>query len=416
MPVGRSKGNAKKAAPKAKTAKKTVVKNAASKKSGTKGAKASPAAGKSVAKAKPQAKKTRIGVFFGGRSSEHEVSLVSAKAVMNAIDRKKYEVVPVGITKDGNLKYLAGSNEPAEILKKGHYAIFVAQPNIDCNLWIMDNEKGAIIDALAIDLAFPVLHGPYGEDGKIQGMFEMAGIPYVGSDVLGSACGMDKTIMKNLFVNHNLPTPNYAYFTRHDFKENRAIILETIKNAIKAPYFVKPANLGSSVGISKVPKFAGIEKAIAKALEYDYKVIVEEGVDAREIEVAIVGNFEFHAAEPGEIVPAAEFYDYDDKYKNGKTKFHIPAKLSKEKLEQAKELAVAAYEAVCARGFARVDLFLDKKSGEFMVNEINTIPGFTSISMFPKMFESQGLSYAELVDVLIGYAVEMHETKKALKV
>ncbi len=360
--------------------------------------------------------KTNIGIFFGGRSSEHEVSLISAKSIIDAIDRKKYNIIPVGINKNGNFFYLEGSMEPSEIINHGKPALFVAQPNINYNLWILDNEENAVVDAFNIDIAFPVLHGPYGEDGKIQGLFEMANIPYVGSDVLGSACGMDKAIMKNLFTNHNLPTANYAYFTKFDFEHSKSTILDTIRAAIKPPFFVKPANLGSSVGISKVEKFAGLTKAIEKALKYDYKIIVEEGINAREIEVGVIGNFDFIAAEPGEVIPNADFYDYDDKYKNGKTKFVIPAKLPKEKIEEIKEMAVTAYESVGAKGFARVDLFLEKGTDMVYVNEINTIPGFTAISMFPKMFEKSGVKYSDLVDTLIGYAVELHELKKTLVV
>jgi len=401
-------------------AKKTAAKKPAAKKTAVKKTTAKSSAVKSPAK-KPAAKKhvhpkTNIGIFFGGRSSEHEVSLISAKSIIDAIDRKKYNVIPIGINKNGNFFYLEGSMEPSEIINHGKPALFVAQPNVNYNLWILDNEENAVVDAFNIDIAFPVLHGPYGEDGKIQGLFEMANIPYVGSDVLGSACGMDKAIMKNLFVNHNLPTANYAYFTKFDFENSKSTILDTIRAAIKPPYFVKPANLGSSVGISKVEKFAGLTKAIEKALKYDYKIIVEEGINAREIEVGVIGNFDFIAAEPGEVIPAADFYDYDDKYKNGKTKFVIPAKLSKEKIEEIKEMAVTAYESVGAKGFARVDLFLEKGTDMVYVNEINTIPGFTAISMFPKMFEKSGVKYSDLVDTLIAYATELHDLKKTLVV
>lgn len=273
--------------------------------------------------------KLTVGVFFGGRSSEHEVSLVSAKSILNAINRKNYNVIPIGITKDGNFKYLKNSEEPAEIIKKGNTAIFIPQPKFEQNLWIMNDKNNEIEDILKIDIAFPVLHGPYGEDGKIQGLFEMANIAYVGSDVLGSACGMDKTVMKNLFVSQSLPTPNYMYFESVDFEKHSESIISTIKEIIPAPWFVKPANLGSSVGISKVEKPAGLKKAINEALKYDYKVIVEQGINAREIEVAIMGNFDLEIASPGEVIPKAAFYDYNDKYKNGKAEFEIPVKLLK---------------------------------------------------------------------------------------
>lgn len=360
--------------------------------------------------------KINLGVFFGGRSSEHEVSLVSAKSIIESIDTKKYNVVPVGITKQGNFVYLKGSMEPAEIVKKGVHAVFIAQPGVSHNLWIIDERKEGEVEALSIDIAFPVLHGPFGEDGKVQALFEMAGIPYVGSEVLGSACAMDKIAMKNLFMAYELPIVNFAHFTAHDYKSDRKAILDSIKKSMEPPYFVKPANLGSSVGITKVKKASDLAAAIETALAYDYKVIVEQGHDVREIEVAIMGNFELMVAEPGEVMPAADFYDYKDKYKNGKAKFAIPAKLPKKTLDKVKDIAIAAYRAVDAKGFSRVDLFVDKKTGEIFVNEINTIPGFTSISMFPKMFEASGVSYKKIVSHLLDYAVELFDYKCGLKV
>lgn len=366
---------------------------------------------------KPAGKeKINIGVFFGGRSSEHEVSLISAKSIIAAIDTKKYNIIPVGITKQGNFVYLKGSMEPAEIIKKGVHAVFISQPNVSHNLWIIDEKEEGAIEALHIDIAFPVLHGPFGEDGKTQALFEMAEIPYVGAEVLGSACAMDKIAMKNLFMAYELPIVNFAHFTAHDYLNDKKEILGAVKKSLEPPYFVKPANLGSSVGITKVDKASGLEAAIEKALQYDYKVIVEQGHKVREIEVAIMGNFELMVAEPGEVLPAADFYDYNDKYKNGKARFNIPAKLPKKKLDEAKDLAIAAYRAVDAKGFSRVDLFLDEKSGEFLVNEINTIPGFTSISMFPKMFEASGVSYKQIVEHLIDYAIELFDYKCRLKV
>ncbi|EKD69719.1 MAG: hypothetical protein ACD_47C00024G0006 [uncultured bacterium] len=360
--------------------------------------------------------KINLGVFFGGRSSEHEVSLVSAKSIIDSIDTKKYNIIPIGITKHGNFVYLKGSTDPAEIVKKGVHAVFIAQPGVSHNLWIIDENKEGEIEALSIDIAFPVLHGPFGEDGKIQALFEMAEIPYVGSDVLGSACAMDKVAMKNLFMAYELPIVNFAHFTVHDYKTDKKAILDSIKKALAPPYFVKPANLGSSVGITKVSKNSALEAAIETALSYDYKVIVEQGHEVREIEVAIMGNFELMVAEPGEVMPDADFYDYNDKYKSGKAKFSIPAKLPKKTLEEVKELAIDAYRAVDAKGFSRVDMFVDKKTGEIFVNEINTIPGFTSISMFPKMFEASGVSYKKIVGHLLDYAVELFDYKCRLKV
>lgn len=359
--------------------------------------------------------KINLGVFFGGRSSEHEVSLVSAKAIIEAIDKDKYNVIPVGITKDGNMVYLKDSFDPAEIIKNGVHAIFVAQPDVSHNLWIIDENNISGIEVISIEIAFPVLHGPFGEDGKIQALFEMAAIPYVGSEVLGSAVAMDKSIMKNLFISHNLPVVNFVYFNAFDYNNGKKQIINTIKNSLQLPYFVKPANLGSSVGITKVVKAAALEPAIETAMQYDNKIIVEQGHDVREIEVAVMGNFELEVAEPGEVIPAADFYDYNDKYKAGKARFDIPAKLPKKQLFDIKQLAVEAYQAVDAKGFARVDMFVDKKTQEIYVNEINTIPGFTPISMFPKMFEASAVSYRQIVEKLIKYAIELFEAKCALK-
>lgn len=360
--------------------------------------------------------KISVGVFFGGRSSEHEVSLVSAKAIMDSMDRKKYDIVPVGITKKGDFKYLSGSTEPSEILAKGAAALFVAQPGVKSNLWIMGRGEGTVVGTRRIDVAFPALHGPYGEDGKIQGLFEMAGIPYVGSGVLGSSCGMDKIVMKRLFEAAGLPVSPWTFFEKHEFEAGKKSILARIKKELKPPFFVKPANLGSSVGITKVGDPSKLPAAIATALKYDYRVVVEQGVDAREIEVAIMGNFELEVAEPGEVIPYAEFYDYKDKYSTGKSKFEIPARLPRALSEKIKKAAADAYRAVCARGFSRVDVFLEKSGKGIFVNEINTIPGFTSISMFPKMFMHSGLSFGQIVGRLIDYSLEMGEARNGLKV
>ena len=413
------KENSKKAVTKSKAKAEPVAKSAAKKNAVKKASKINECHehGCSCSSHPPKKmQKINIGVFFGGRSSEHEVSLVSAKSIIDALDRKKYNIIPVGINKNGNFVYLEGSYEPEEIMKKGTHAIFISQPNINYNLWVMDKKQESVIDLLSIDLAIPVLHGPYGEDGKIQALFEMADIPYVGSDVLGSACGMDKIAMKNLFISYDLPIVNFAHFTFHDYMSDKKAILDSIKKSLVPPFFVKPANLGSSVGISRVTKVSDLNGAIENALKYDYKVVVEQGMDVREIEVAIMGNFDLMIADPGEVLPAAEFYDYDDKYKNGKTKFEIPAKLSKKQAEEIKELAVAAYRAIDAKGFARVDLFIDKKTGEAFVNEINTIPGFTSISMFPKMFEKSGVSYNEILEHLIDFAIEIYDYKCGLEI
>jgi len=364
---------------------------------------------------KKRGEKLNVGVFFGGRSSEHEVSLISAKAIMDSMDKKKYEIIPVGITKSGNFTYLSGSMEPADIIEKGDPAVFIAQPNIKYNLWIMNNE-GLVAGTKRIDIAFPALHGPYGEDGKIQGLFEMACIPYVGSGVLGSACGMDKVVMKRLFEAAGLPVVGWLFFEKSEFENDEKKAIAKVKKTLSPPYFVKPANLGSSVGITKVSDPSGLSSAIREALKYDYRVVIEQGVDAREIEVAIMGNFDLTVAEPGEVIPFAEFYDYKDKYSDGKSKFEIPVRLPRATIVKIKNAAAAAYRSVCARGFSRVDLFMERSGGKIFLNEINTIPGFTSISMFPKMFMQSGLSFARIVEKLIDYSLELDGIKKGLKV
>ncbi len=317
--------------------------------------------------------KLRVAVIYGGRSGEHEVSVRSARSVLAAIDRSKYEVLEFFITPEGKW-------QPRPILP----------------------EPGANPD---IDVVFPVLHGTFGEDGTVQGLLELADLPYVGAGVLGSAAGMDKEVTKRLCRERGLPVVEFLVMRRGE------LVPERVLDELGLPVFVKPANLGSSVGVSKVKNPAELLPALQLAAQYDRKVIVERAVDAREIECAVLGNECPEASLPCEIVPSREFYDYEDKYVLNQTQFRIPAELPTEQLEKVRRLAIAAYQAVECEGMARVDFLLDRRSGELFVNEVNTIPGFTEISMYPRMWEASGLSYPRLIDRLIELALERHQSK-----
>ncbi len=310
-------------------------------------------------------KKLKIGIIFGGRSAEHEVSLESAKSILAAIDRKKYDVVKVLLPKSGPVDF-------AKLLKQ------------------------------KFDVVFPVLHGPFGEDGTIQGLLKLAGIPFVGPDVLGSAIGMDKDLTKRLLKEAGVPVAKFLTYTKGRLAEKD---FASVKKILKTPFFVKPANLGSSVGISKVRSTEEFKKAIAEAFTYDHKIIIEENIVGREIECSVLGNEEVLASLPGEVIPQADFYSYDAKYldENGAL-FEVPAKLSKAQITKIKKLAIQTFQVLCCEGMARVDFFL-KKNGELLVNEINTIPGFTPISMYPKLWEASGLTYSKLIDILITLAL-----------
>jgi D-alanine-D-alanine ligase len=324
-------------------------------------------------------KKIRVGLIRGGRSGEHEVSLRSAESILNAIDRSKYDVVPITISHEGKWEPFAISPEPS------------ATP--------------------AVDVLFPIVHGTYGEDGTIQGLFELANLPYVGAGVLGSAVAMDKDVMKRVLRDAGLPIVPYWSVLRsglHSF-------LESQMNGLPYPVFVKPANLGSSVGITKAHSPEELPGALQTAAEYDRKIVVERGVDAREIELSVLGNADPVVSTPGEIIPSREFYDYNAKYVDNDSRLLIPAPLSESQVQEAQRLAIAAFKALECSGMARVDLFLDRTSGKFFVNEINTLPGFTSISMYPKMWEASGLSYPDLIDRLITLAIERHAEKKTLR-
>jgi D-alanine-D-alanine ligase len=340
--------------------------------------------------------KLRVGLLFGGRSEEHEISIMSARSVYAMADKEKYEIIPYAISKKG---YWLDSRESREILLNEEL-FRVPEAN--------DKITTSLIPFLKteLDLVFPILHGPYGEDGRLQGMLEMFDIPYVGAGVVSSAAGMDKEIMKNLFSFHNIPQGKYRVIYTHQLSKGYDSLIDDINENIGWPCFVKPANLGSSIGISKVNNSGKLKEALEEALKYDYKAIIEEYIKGREVECSVLGNEEIMASLPGEIKPKHEFYDYEAKYKDESTELIIPANLKDEIVDRIKELAIQAFKAIDGRGFARVDFFIREKDEEVLVNEINTIPGFTRYSMYPKLWEVSGLKYSKLIDRLIELALE----------
>ncbi len=363
-------------------------------------------------------KRIRVGIVFGGKSGEHEVSINSAKSVMAALDPNQYEVVPIGIDKQGRwavgegvIRQLeAGARQEllggSVLAGAGHELVPVAE-----------TETGVVPKEVTqeIDVVFPVLHGSFGEDGTIQGMFEMLGLPYVGAGVLSSAVSMDKVFMKRAFAAVGLPQVAYTSYLRSAWKRDPDGIIADVEAKIGYPCFVKPANLGSSVGISKAKDRASLERAFALACRYDRKVIVEQGLDVRECEVAVLGNEEPIASVPGEVTPSNEFYDYQAKYLDGNSVLTIPAKLPDDIVAEIRELAVKAFQAVDGSGLGRVDFFIEKGTNKVYVNEINTMPGFTQYSMYPKLWEATGISYPELIDRLIQLALERYQDRQQIE-
>lgn len=365
-------------------------------------------------------KKLRIGVIFGGRSGEHEVSFRSAHSVINAIDKSKYEVVPIAITKEGN--WLAPAAAARLLSKKTQRLL---PPNTFGNetedvTIVGDPSRAGLVrldsdgQTERLDVIFPVLHGTYGEDGTLQGLLEMAAIPFVGCGTLASACGMDKSIMKALFKDAGLPICRYTSFLRSEWEGNREKIVRRVSRQLGFPCFVKPANLGSSVGVSKATDKTSFVKAVELAARYDRKIIVEELVEGRELECAVMGNDQPRASLPGEYVvhtEAARFLDYTEKYSStGNVEFVVPAEVSKAVTNKIQAMAVKAYQAIDASGLSRVDFFL-KKDGELLVNEINTLPGLTDVSGFPKMWEASGIPFPQVIDQLIELAIERHRER-----
>ena len=355
-------------------------------------------------------KKLRVGVIFGGRSGEHEVSLRSARAIVEAIDRKKFDAVPIAITKEG--KWLAPANS-AQLLPDAVHSL------LPSNTHTATAEIELLGDSSQLDVIFPALHGPFGEDGTLQGLLEMADVPYVGCGVLASACGMDKVTMKSLFVEAGLPICKHIWFLRSQWQSNPAKVIRKVTNDIGLPCFVKPANLGSSVGVSRATDKESLRKAIDLAAEYDRKIIVEEELVAREIECAVLGNDEPKASLPGEYVvrdEKARFLDYTEKYANtGNVSFVVPAPLSKSMTAKIQRMAIRAFQSVDGSGLARVDFFLPRNGGELVVNELNTMPGLTEVSGYPKMWEASGISFARLLETLIDLAFERHREKALTK-
>jgi D-alanine-D-alanine ligase len=354
-----------------------------------------------------------VGVLFGGRSGEHEVSLASAQSIMNAMDKTKYEIVPIGITKSG--QWLVGGQVHQQLLAAaaGQPVLEAGRPQPSPEPLITENVLALPISPTGpLDVVFPVLHGPLGEDGAIQGFLELVGVPYVGAGVVGSAAGMDKAVCKDIFRAHGLPIVLHRVFLRKEWQSNPAAVITECEAAMPYPMFVKPANLGSSVGVHKAKDRAGLQAGLNDAVRYDRKLIVEQGLEAREIEVSVLGNDEPMASVPGEIIPSREFYSYAAKYIDNSSGLIIPAPLSQEHTELIQQLAIMAFKALDCAGLARCDFLLEKATGEVFINELNTMPGFTSISMYPKLWEASGLSYRQLIDRLIDLALERHGDKQ----
>lgn len=370
-------------------------------------------------------KKLRVGVIFGGRSGEHEVSIRSARAIIESIDRKKFDLVPIAITKEG--KWLPPANSaqllPASVqpllatsATTGDVAL-LGDPSHKGLISLNGNSQPTVAEKL--DVVFPALHGTYGEDGTLQGLLEMADMPYVGCGVLASSCGMDKVTMKSLFVQAGLPICKHVWFLRSQWRRDPAKIIRTVIREIHLPCFVKPANLGSSVGVSRATDKQSLTTAIDLAAEYDRKIIVEEEVVAREIECAVLGNDEPKASLPGEYViydEAARFLDYTEKYSStGNVNFVVPAPLTKAITTRIQKMAIRAFQSVDGSGLARVDFFLTRDGGELIINELNTMPGLTEVSGYPKMWEASGLPFARLLETLIDLAFERHRDKSLTK-
>jgi D-alanine-D-alanine ligase len=384
-------------------------------------------------------KRLRIGVIYGGRSGEHEVSVASAASVMAHLDRARYEPVPIRIDKDGRWSIAdrpppaisaaetieQARLEAARPARHGREAYLMPRPGDETILTIERPAVGAarqsegdqaIVTGLGLDVIFPVLHGPYGEDGTVQGLLELANVPYVGAGVLASAVGMDKAVTKVLFAARGLPMAEYAVVTSREWRTDRAGVAATVAERLGFPMFVKPANLGSSVGISKAKTPAGLEQAVDVAAEFDRKIVIEAAVpQAREIECAVLGNDEPAVSVPGEIIPAGEFYDYEAKYLDDRSSLLIPAPVSKEQAAELQRMAREAFLAIDGAGMARVDFLMARESGAIYVNEVNTIPGFTTISMYAKLWAASGVTYAELLDRLIQLALERHLEKQQLR-
>jgi D-alanine-D-alanine ligase len=381
-------------------------------------------------------KRLRVGVIYGGRSGEHEVSLASAAAVFANLDRQRYEPIAIRIEKDG--RWVLADRPPtapsaADVilqaqsdgtrLRGGKEVFLPARPGDD-TLLVVDRHKDRdesdveirTLTALTLDVVFPVLHGPYGEDGSVQGLLQLAGVPFVGCGVLASAVSMDKAVMKSLFAARGLRVSPWIALSRREWIERPQAVRDRVAGALSYPLFVKPANLGSSVGVSKVHDRSELDAAMSTAAEFDHKIVVETAVEhAREIECGVLGNDAPEASRPGEIVPSNEFYDYDAKYVSGRSRWIIPAEIEEAVALEVQRQSVVAFQAVEGAGMARVDFLLNGQTGELFINEVNTIPGFTTISMFPRMWGASGLDYPALVDRLIALAIERQADAQTLR-
>lgn len=364
--------------------------------------------------------KIKVGLIFGGRSGEHEVSFYSACSIIKAIDKDKYTVVPIGITKKG--RWISPQDSELALqsgrIEGKNTVILLNDPSGRALIRIDNNQRLDRSLALErLDLIFSVLHGPYGEDGTVQGLLELADIPYVGAGVAASAISMDKDLMKIIFKQSDLPILKWITIKRKEWQKDKEKILSLVQDDFEYPLFVKPTNLGSSVGITKVHKKEELDKAIDLASSYDRKILIEEGLEeVREIECGVLGNDEPQTSVVGEVKPAGEFYDYDSKYIDEETQLIVPADLPDGVSRKVQEIALRAFKAVDAAGMARVDFFVSKKENKIYLSEINTIPGFTSVSMYPRLWEASGIPYSDLIDQLIQMALERHQDKKQNKI
>lgn len=352
-------------------------------------------------------KKTRVGILFGGQSAEHEISLQSARSIIENIDYNKYEVVPIGINKEGSWYFLSVAHF-LELFESERLPVF--EKGVSRELPSQAVFFSPCVLKQGLDVVFPILHGPYGEDGTVQGLLRLARLPFVGSDVLGSAVCMDKGIMKRLLKEAGFPTARF-----HSFHASDPIGTQTIVKALGLPLFVKPANMGSSVGINKVYQEEELAGAVHEAFRFDERIVIEEFIEGREIECSVLGGINPIASLPGEVIPQHDFYSYEAKYLDEQgALFTLPALLDAEKTREVQELAIQAFKSLQCEGMARVDFFL-KKDGKLFINELNTIPGFTTISLYPKLWELSGIAYSELIDRLIEQAMESYERKRSVK-
>jgi D-alanine-D-alanine ligase len=354
-------------------------------------------------------KKLRLGMIFGGRSGEHEVSLMSARSVLSALDPEKYTVTQIGITHDG--VWLVGDDVLEAMLAERYTSLnpatLLPDPTRPGLFMINDSNREKMLQYLTdLDIVFPLLHGTFGEDGTVQGLFEIAGLAYVGAGVLGSSVGMDKGVFKDVMRANDIPVLESLILLRNEIQADMEAVLERSEQLAPYPLFVKPANLGSSVGVSKCRNRSDLLEGVMDAARYDRRILVERGVNGREIELSVLGNDKPQASIPGEVIPSREFYSYEAKYHDGSSELLIPAPIADELISKVQSIAKKAYQAIDCAGMARADFLLDKDSGDLYLNELNTIPGFTMISMYPKLWEASGLSYPELVDRLIELALE----------